>query len=82
LTCPDLETCDVPITKHLFEWFCHNKKGSHEACNYYCGRHDLLKPPMQWLQHLAVAAELKPPGRGMNERTRADDLGASEEVDI
>jgi len=67
--CPDLETCDVPITKYFFERLCH-EKGAHEACNYYCGRHGLLKPPMQWLQHLAVAAELKPPGRWMYERTR------------
>jgi len=70
LTCPDLETCDVPITKYFFERLCH-EKGVHEACHYYCGRHGLLKPPMQWLQHLAVAAELKPPEAWMYERTRS-----------
>ncbi len=69
MTCPDLETCDVPITKAFFEKLCH-EKGAHEACHYYCRRYDLLKPPMHWLQHLAVAAELKPPGRWMYERTR------------
>jgi len=66
--CPDLETCSVPITKHFFEWFCHNEKDAHEACHYYCGRHGMLKPPMHWLQHLAVAAELKPPGKWMYAR--------------
>jgi len=70
VTCPDLETCSVPITKYFFEYFCHNGKGDHRACHYYGARHDLLKPPMQWLQHLAVVAELKPPGRWMYEHTR------------
>jgi len=70
MTCPDLETCRVPITKAFFKNFCH-EKGIHEACNYYCRRHGLLKPPMQWLQHLAIAAELKPPRRWMYERTRS-----------
>jgi len=66
LICPDLETCDVPITKYFFNHLCH-KKGVHETCHHYCRRHDLLKPPMQWLQHLAVMAELKPPGKWMYE---------------
>ena len=69
MTCPDLETCDVHITKYFFERLCH-EKGTHKACHYYCKRHGLLKPPMQWLQHLAVAAELKPPEAWMYERNR------------
>ncbi len=71
MTCPDLETCDVPIAKGYFERFCHAGKKPHENCHYYCRRHDLLKPPMQWLQHLAVAAELKPQDMWMYERTKA-----------
>ena len=71
MTCPDLETCSVPITKAFFERLCHNGKGAHEACHYYCERHGLLKPPMGWLQHLAVEADLKPPERWMYERTRS-----------
>jgi len=71
LGCPELKTCAIPITKYFFERFCHNGKDAHKACNYYCGRHGLLKPPMQWLQQLAVVAELKPPERWMYEHTRS-----------
>ncbi len=67
MVCPDLRSCDVPIAKGFFERFCNNRKDAHEACHYYCRRHDLLKPPMQWLQHLAVVAESKPPEAWMYE---------------
>ena len=67
MTCPDLETCNIPIAKAYFQKICHGKD-SHENCHYYCKRHDLLKPPIQWLQHLAVMAELRPPEAWIYER--------------
>ena len=67
MSCPDLETCSIPITLGFFRRFCHGEENFHEACHYYCERHGLLKPPMQWLQDLAIAAELKPPARWVYE---------------
>ena len=50
--CPDVKKCPQPTTGGFFKYFCSCK--GHKNCVYYNRRRELLKTPIEWLQHMAI----------------------------
>ena len=51
-SCPHLHNCDTPITKDFFGRICNGP--SHVNCHHFARKRGELRPPMAWLQKLAI----------------------------
>ena len=52
VSCPDLKECTHRTTKNYFKYFCACK--GHLNCFHFNRKRDQLKPPIQWIQHMAM----------------------------